>query len=105
RLYEYNPDGIGAQSGVSRMRAKLWLWQWRWPIFGFLLLWAVLTVSYTSFKSYRLKKSQDRRWQFQLIKNLHADREFKEMVRKIDELLLLELSESEIYNLQYLKAN
>ncbi len=102
-------DSLGQKlskwDGIGRLRTKLMVWSLRYLFIILAIIWIVLTFVYTSYKSMIAKRKLDRRRNFELIRELNADKSYKQMNKLIDEVLLLELSESEIYNLQILKTN
>ena len=91
--------------GVKRIRLKLYLFRYWWILFVILGVWGVITAGYASVKFKKRRERSDRKNKLQNIRNLGADKNWLEMIRAIDKLLLDITSESENYNLQYMRAN
>ena len=91
--------------GVNKIRLKLYLFRYWWILLIFLVAWGLLTAAYAGNKLIKRREHSDRKNRLQNVRNLGADRNWLEMIRAIDKLLLDSTSESENYNLQYMRAN
>ena len=65
----------------------------------------MLTFIYAGVKFKKRSERSDRKNKLQNVRNLGADKNWLEMIKSIDKLLLETSDESERYNLQYMKAN
>ena len=91
--------------GIKKIRLKIYLYRY-WPILLiFLGIWGLLTFIYAGVKFKKRSERSDRKNKLQNVRNLGADKNWLEMIKSIDKLLLETSDESERYNLQYMKAN
>jgi len=98
-------EALMQMPGISRLVLKLKFLHYWWVLLVFVLLWAAITLGYLTFKVSLRNQKQAKKQRLQSVRELASEGRWLEMVRKIDALLLEELSDAEIYNLQYMKAN
>jgi tetratricopeptide (TPR) repeat protein len=98
-------SGFLRRPGVSTIRIQLYIRKYWWLALIFVGVWLLLFMGYTSLKLYFAKKSSDRKEKFRKARDMLADKRYKEAIKRVDELLLQDLSPAEIYNLQFIKAS
>jgi tetratricopeptide (TPR) repeat protein len=91
--------------GISRLVLKLKFLHYWWVLLVLVVFWGAITLGYLSFKVSIRNQATAKKQRLQSVRDLASESRWLEMVRKIDSVLLEELSDSEIYNLQYMKAN
>ena len=98
-------ETLDSRPGIWSIKVKVHLYRFWWVLALFILSWFTLTLGYTTYKFSVRKKKQRWKSRFDKVRELSADRDWRRMIRAIDELLLVDLTTSERYNLMYLKAN
>jgi tetratricopeptide (TPR) repeat protein len=102
---QIDSSSLNAKPGILRLKWKSYIYHYWWLLALFVLVWFVLTLGYTTYKFSVRQKEQRWKGRFDQVRELAADQEWGSMIRAVDALMLSELSDSELYNLMYLKAN
>jgi len=96
---------FASMPGMTKIKMQVYLQHYLSLIFLVIFLWIACMAAYLYFKISRKAKISQRKNLFQTVRDLSSEKRFNEMIQKIDELLLTEITPNEHYNLNYLKAN